>query len=235
MALPITLSFWQPKMMQEINSSRSTAYTTFPNDEALTAADALSPSPIQAPLDWISIIAIVLVAIDLRPGIVSMGPLLPQIIRSFGLSHTVASLLVTVPDITASFMAASPVFGALSKHHDRRGWLALGGILALAGIIPLIFFPTLAPFIWVPLTAFGLGGAFTLAMTLPLDNTHDVEDANVWNAFVLTVGYLIAAAGPLFVGAMRDVTGSFHAPMMILIALAATMLTIVPFLRPRAE
>jgi hypothetical protein len=57
--------------------------------------------------------------------------------------------------------------------------------------------PTLDPFVFVPLCAFGLGGGFTLGMTLPLDNTHNVEEANVWNAFVPTVGYLIAAAGPL--------------------------------------
>jgi MFS transporter, CP family, cyanate transporter len=38
----------------------------------------------------LAITAIVLVAITLRPGIVSVGPILPSIIDEFGLSHAAA-------------------------------------------------------------------------------------------------------------------------------------------------
>ncbi len=37
-------------------------------------------------------------------------------------------------------------------------------------------------------TPLGLGGGFSLGITLPLDNTDSVESANTWTAFVLTVG-----------------------------------------------
>jgi MFS transporter, CP family, cyanate transporter len=84
----------------------------------------------------------------------------------------------------------------------------------------------------VPLCAFGLGGGFTLGMTLSLDNTHSVEEANLWNAFVLTVGYLIAAAGPLLVGAIRDRVGDFRPSIWLLVAVSAGMLLLTPFLRP---
>jgi len=40
----------------------------------------------------------------------------------------------------------------------------------------------------VALTAFGLGGGFTLGMTLPLDNVHAPNEVESWNAFVMTVG-----------------------------------------------
>ena len=92
-------------------------------------------------------------------------------------------------------MCANPVFGWLSKSEDRRGWLSVCGSLTVVGLILLAIAPTAAPFMLVPLCAFGLGGGFTLGMTLPLDNTRSVEEANVWNTFVLTVGYLIAAGG----------------------------------------
>lgn len=36
----------------------------------------------------VSIFCIVLVALALRPGIVSIGPILPDMIGAFGLSHT---------------------------------------------------------------------------------------------------------------------------------------------------
>ncbi len=91
------------------------------------------------------------------------------------------------------------------------------------------------PFLFVPLVAVGLGGAFTLGMTLPLDNTRSVEEANVWNAFVLTVGYLLASIGPLLVGRLRDLSGDFQLGMWICVNVAVAMLVITPFLRPKVS
>ena len=150
--------------------------------------------------------------------------------REHGFSATTAGLILA--SFTLAFMCANPVFGWLSVSHDRRPLLALSAILAAAGLIPIAIAPDLAPFVWIPLAAFGLGGGFTLGMTLPLDNTRSVEEANVWNSFVLTVGYLIAAAGPLLVGALRDITGGFRAPVWILVVVAAGMLTLTPMLKP---
>lgn len=63
--------------------------------------DARSPEDTtlgtHATTDAVAITAIVLVAVNLRPGIVSVGPLLPSIIDEFGLSHAAASLLVAFP------------------------------------------------------------------------------------------------------------------------------------------
>ena len=53
----------------------------------------------------VAIAAIVLVAIFLRPGIVSIGPILPAIRDAFGLSHTTAALLTTIPDFLMGLLA----------------------------------------------------------------------------------------------------------------------------------
>ncbi len=150
--------------------------------------------------------------------------------REYGLSPVAAGLVLA--SFTFSFMCANPVFGWLSRSEDRRGWLAACGLIAVAGLLLLAVAPTAAPFLAVPLCAFGLGGGFTLGMTLPLDNTDSVEEANVWNAFVLTVGYLIAAAGPLLVGTVRDLTGDFRPAMWLLLVVGGIMLLLCPFLRP---
>ena len=70
-------------------------------------------------------------------------------------------------------------------------------------------------------------------MTLPLDNTSSVEEANVWNAFTLTVGYLLAATGPLTVGELRDATGGFGLALWLLVVLAALLIVLAAVLRPR--
>lgn len=153
--------------------------------------------------------------------------------REAGKSEAVAGLILA--SFTAAFMIANPVSGWSSRKRDRRGPLTLFAILTAAGIIGTAMAPRLAPFLFIPLSAFGLGGAFTLAMTLPLDNTESVDEANTWSAFVLTIGYLIAAAGPLLVGWMRDLTGSFRSAMWLLALVSVAMLCIAPFLAPQDQ
>lgn len=132
---------------------------------------------------------------------------------------------------TIAFTAGNPFFGSVSRSLDRRIWLALSAALAAAGLFVMVVAPNSAPFIYLPVTAFGMGGAFTLGMTLPLDNTRSAGEAGVWTAFVLMVAYLIAATGPLSVGALRDLTGSFFTSWVLLLAVAIGMLALTPFLR----
>lgn len=110
---------------------------------------------------------------------------------------------------TFCFMLASPVVGAYSRNLDRRGWLAGCALLCTIGLAGMVATPGAWAWFWVPLTAFGVGGTFTLAMTLPLDHTHTPDAANRWNAFVLTIGYLLAATGPFIMGLLRDLSGHF--------------------------
>ncbi len=158
---------------------------------------------------------------------------LAPMFREYGASQTKAGLILAC--FTIAFLCGNPVFGSLSKSQDRRRWLAASAILSSAGLIALAIVPNLAPFIWIAVSAFGLGGAFTLGMTLPLDNTHSVEQANVWNAFVMTVGYLFAAGGPLMVGVTRDLTGSFRLPVWLLVVASVAMLTLTPLLQPSCD
>jgi MFS transporter, CP family, cyanate transporter len=55
-------------------------------------ATGKTPLRTHATTGALAVAAIVLVAVNLRPGIVSVGPLLPSIIDQFRLSHAAASL-----------------------------------------------------------------------------------------------------------------------------------------------
>lgn len=132
---------------------------------------------------------------------------------------------------TFCFMLASPVVGMYSRHTDRRGWLAGCALVSTIGLAGMAT-PGAWPWLWVPLTALGLGGAFTLAMTLPLDHTHTPDAANRWNAFVLTVGYLIAACGPFIVGRMHDVSGHFESGFQLLCLVSCLMFLLSFTLKP---
>ncbi|WP_232411242.1 MULTISPECIES: CynX/NimT family MFS transporter [unclassified Methylophilus] len=132
---------------------------------------------------------------------------------------------------TFCFMLASPVVGMYSRQLDRRGWLTGCALLSTVGLAGMAT-PGASPWLWVPVTAFGLGGAFTLAMTLPLDHTHTPDAANRWNAFVLTIGYLIAATGPFIMGLMHDRSGHFVGGYQLLVAVSVLMLLLATRLKP---
>lgn len=148
----------------------------------------------------------------------------------YGRSPSMSGLILA--SFTLAFMIANPVFGILSRSEDRRIALAVTSSIALIGTTAIALAPNAMPFLSVPIVAFGTGGAFTLGMTLPLDNADSAEEANAWNAFVLLFSYSLAAAGPLLMGYLRDVTGNFQISQWLMVGVSALMLSITPFLQP---
>ena len=94
---------------------------------------------------------------------------------------------------------------------------------------------TAAPAAVVPANALGLGGCFTRGLTHPRDNTGDADEANVWGAFMTLVAHLVAATGPVAVGALRDVTHGFGAALWLLVAAGTVMVGVTPFLQPNRD
>lgn len=154
-------------------------------------------------------------------------------LREHGITETVAGLILA--SFTIGISAGMILAGAISFRNDRRVILAGFSTLTLIGLVVVGFAPTLAPFIFMPLISFGIGGGFALGMALPLDNTHNPDEANTWSAFAIMVAYLIAATGPLFVGMLRDTTHSFDLPFRLLILVGIAMVGLTPFLTPKAK
>jgi CP family cyanate transporter-like MFS transporter len=133
---------------------------------------------------------------------------------------------------TLGFMLANPVFGLLSRSDDRRLLLAASSSIALLGSLAMAVAPDAMPLVTAAIAAFGTGGAFTLGMTLPLDNTSTPEEAGAWTAFVMLQSYLVGAAGPLLMGYLRDSEGHFQSALWLLVAVGGLMLMVTPFLQP---
>lgn len=87
-----------------------------------------------------------------------------------------------------------------------------------SGYAALIIAPMAAPWLWACLVAVGLSGfPFFLAILAKRGRTSAGTAA--LSAFSQSVGYLIAAAGPLLIGVLRQVTGGFTAPLLLLIVI----------------
>jgi len=187
---------------------------------------AIHPLPVRNPTAWLIAAFFACNNVIFYSCISWLAPIYVE----FGRASTTAGLLLAT--FTLAFMVASPVFGFISRNEDRRTWLAASSGMAFLGILWVSVAPTVLPFAAVSLIAFGTGGAFTLSMTLPLDNARTHEEAIAWNAFVILISYLVGAAGPVLVGMLRDLNGGFYVSLWVLAGVAATMLAIGPFLRP---
>lgn len=155
---------------------------------------------------------------------------LAPIYRELGATVAHAGLLLAC--FTMAFMFSNPLPALLSKSEDRRWLVGLFASIALAGLFATAVAPTLMPLVTIPIVACGIGASFSLGMTLPLDNASSPEEANSWTSFVLFIGYLLGALGPLTLGLLRDRTGSFHAALWALVAAAALMVSLAPLLSP---
>ena len=211
------------------------AWTVFVRRTAAVATLGAAPPPVRHDLPWRNRIAWRIALYFGGVNLLFYSPVswMAPLFEERGLSVTQAGLVLA--SFTLAFTVATPVFGLLSRSEDRRSLLAVSACLAVAGLAAMAAFPSMSPFIYVPIIAAGGGGAFTLSMTLPLDNTDSADEATAWNAFVLVVGYLIAAAGPLTMGALRDATGGFTASIIMLLAVSVGMLALTPFLLPYAR
>lgn len=136
--------------------------------------------------------------------------------------------LFTVVQILGAF--ALPALADRSR--DRRPALALALVTTGVGLTAVVLFPLASPWTFTTLLGFGIGGLFPLALTLPLDYSPDPDAASRLTAMTLGVGYLLAALGPLAMGALRDATGSYATPVAVLVALTAAMLVSIPTLTP---
>lgn len=96
--------------------------------------------------------------------------------------------------------------------------LGLTEIVSIAGLLsPSLHLTGL----WVALLGFSLGGTFGLALLFIVLRTRDPGSANELSAVSQSVGYTLAAAGPILFGALFDLSGSWTIPMLALLLVAA--------------
>ena len=145
-----------------------------------------------------------------------------------GLSAIHAGPMLAV--FTTVFMLANPIPGLLGKGTDRRKAIAFFALAFLVGVTLLL--EGTSDYLWLPigLIGFGVGGTFSLGMMLPLDNTTDPSEANLWTSFSLAIGYGVGALGPLVLGHLRDASENFQSGLWVLVGVGLLELTLAPFL-----
>jgi CP family cyanate transporter-like MFS transporter len=148
---------------------------------------------------------------------------LPSMYRDFGTTPAVAGFLLSISGLVQ--IPVSLVVPSLANRAFYQVWYAVAGsALIAAGLTGVLLAPMAAPYLWVALIGAGQGGCFALGLTLFVLRTERVVDTARVSAMAQSVGYTICAFGPLLVGLLHDATGSWTAPLVLLLALTVPQL-----------
>ena len=147
---------------------------------------------------------------------------LAPILRERGLDGITAGGIVSA---SVMVQAASCLFvpHLAVRGKDQRIINVALCLIAIGGLLGLLFAPLSTIWLWAVLQGVGQGGLIAVAMTVIVLRSPDSHVAAHLSGMAQCVGYLLAAIGPLVVGLIRSWTGSFGpcAILFVVIGLAA--------------
>jgi CP family cyanate transporter-like MFS transporter len=148
---------------------------------------------------------------------------LPTIFQDRGDSAVTAGNLLALMGV--GNLATSLIVPVLAhRRPSQRGLVVPSLIGTAAGLAGSLWAPLgSAPF-WVLVLGVSQGSCLGLAIFFMLARAPDAGVAASLSAFSQSVGYLVAAAGPLVVGLLHTATGSWTIPVALLLALGAAEL-----------
>ena len=150
---------------------------------------------------------------------------LPTVFQSHGMSTTKSGLLLSL-SLVVGLIPALTLPSLATRTHDQRGYIVAVVCVVATGWLGVILAPTSVPYLWVVLLGLGQNAAFPLALTLIVVRGGSVTATAGLSTLVQSVGYLIAAVGPLAIGAVHDLAHSWTPPLLVLLALLAPQLLV---------
>lgn len=164
---------------------------------------------------------------------------LPTIFQDRGTSAVTAGNLLAL--MGGGNLATALIVPVLAHRRPSQRALVVPSLIGtVAGLAGSLWAPPgSAPF-WVLILGFSQGSCLGLAIFFMLARAPDASVAASLSAFSQSVGYLVAAVGPLVVGLLHTATGSWTIPVALLLALSAAelatgLLAARPLLLPAAQ
>jgi ACS family tartrate transporter-like MFS transporter len=176
-----------------------------------------------------TMIVLMLVYVLVGFGVYGKAYFLPLMIKSLGFSDMNVGYLTSVPAIAG--VAGMILFSHSSDHTGERIWhliipCLLGGIgLILAGLF-LSVSPVLAIAAFC-LASFGISGSLPVFWNLPTGFLGTTAAAG-GIAVINSVGNISGYAAPQLVGLLRDLTGNYEIPMLVMGGLVLLSGMLVP-------
>jgi CP family cyanate transporter-like MFS transporter len=144
---------------------------------------------------------------------------LPQVLQDNGMSAATAGWLLFLFQAVA-VLTSLAVPGALRWARDQRALATICSAVMLLGYLGLFAAPGLA-LLWSVVLGSGGGACLVLALAFISLRAHDASMAGALSAMAQSIGYLLAAVGPVVFGLLHTVSSGWRAPIMLMCVAAA--------------
>jgi len=143
---------------------------------------------------------------------------LPTIFQDRGTSAVTAGNLLAL--MAAGNLIAALIVPTLAhRAPDQRALVAPSMIAMGVGLAGSLWAPLGGAWFWVLVLGMGQGACLALAIFFMVARAPDPGAAASLSAFAQSAGYLVASAGPLELGLLHSVTGSWNIPVALLLVL----------------
>lgn len=136
---------------------------------------------------------------------------LPKVIQDSGYDSAVAGLLITILQLV-SLVSGAAMPRLLALRRDQSALAMFAALTMATGFLGLLLSPQWA-FVWVGVTGFGSGISFPLAIAFISLRSRDHHQAASLSLMSQSMGYLLAATGPLLFGLAHDISDGWTIPL----------------------
>lgn len=140
----------------------------------------------------------------------------PQVLMDAGVSRPVAGLLLGLISLIGLpvSLVVPPI--AARQRSGQSWWIVVLGVFGLAGITGMMVAPSTSPLLWSIFVGIGMS-VFSLAITTITLRARTSEDTAKLSGMAQGFGYVLAAVGPFLFGILRDSTGGWTVPFVLLL------------------
>ena len=142
---------------------------------------------------------------------------LPQVLMSAGISQATAGVmmaLVSVLGVPISLI----IVPIAARARSQSLWTSGICLVGVIGVLGILLAPAAAPWLWMFCIGVGMG-VFALAVALISLRSSSTADTRALSTMTQSVGYLIAALGPLCFGLLHGITGGWTVSLLVLLAI----------------
>lgn len=138
---------------------------------------------------------------------------LPTIFRDAGLPADQAGYLLGLTNL-AQVAATLTVPVHAGRARSQLPHVTVATVLTIAGYAGVLVAPATVPWLWMIILGVGQGASITLALLIITLRAPDPAEVTALSAVAQSVGYVLAALGPLLVGALREISGGWTPPLL---------------------
>lgn len=153
----------------------------------------------------------------------SMVAWVPQILEEQGMTTLAAGWMISIMQF-ALFPVTFIVPIIAGRLQNQLSLVIITALSFSIGIAGLLISTTNLTALWMVLIGIGCGFAFSLSMMFFTLRTQSVVQASELSGMAQSIGYLLAAAGPLVFGLVRDLTNNWTMPLVLLLVASGIIL-----------